>query len=157
MRRLCTVLLVISTAADDGTHSFHWVYKMAGMHFKGHTETIDVEKNKRIVVRSVREKDKGLDSVFRWSYSGANGGTNLALEVEYTLPIPLLEKLAEPFLHRLNEREAEMVLANLKSRLELVRRRSARAKRRRLRPAAEAARRTIARGAIPAIARARSG
>jgi hypothetical protein len=38
--------------------------------------------------------------------------------MEYTVPIPLLGKLAEAFIRRLNENEMDVVLSNLKARME---------------------------------------
>lgn len=101
---------------DDGSHSFDWVYKMAGMRFKGHSDTTEIEKNARIVVKN----QDGIPSTFTWTYSGEDGGTKLVMEVDYTLPSKLLDKLASPFLERINEREAETVLANAKERLEIA-------------------------------------
>ncbi|MBI2394717.1 MAG: SRPBCC family protein [Deltaproteobacteria bacterium] len=102
------------TQKADGTHSYDWVYKMAHMKFHGHSETIELEKNARVVVRN----DTGIPSTFIWTYAGENGGTKLTVEVEYALPIALLDKLAEPFISRLNDREAETLLENLKLRME---------------------------------------
>lgn len=65
------------------------------------------------------KNEKGIPSTFVWTYAGENGGTRVTLEVDYTLPSHLLDRLAEPLLHRLNEREAETVLENLKTSLEL--------------------------------------
>jgi hypothetical protein len=42
----------------------------------------------------------------------------LTVEVEYTLPIPLLGKVAQAFIVRQNERELELALANLKATME---------------------------------------
>lgn len=98
----------------DGTHSYDWVYKMAHLKFHGHSETIELEKNARVVVRN----DTGIPSTFIWTYAGDDGNTKLTVEVEYTLPIALLDKLAEPFIARINEREAETLLENLKLRME---------------------------------------
>ncbi|GMV15913.1 MAG: hypothetical protein AMXMBFR56_41370 [Polyangiaceae bacterium] len=99
----------------DGSHSFDWVYKMGGIHFKGHAATSEVIQNQRVVVKN----DKGIPSTFFWAYSGENGNTKLILDVDYTLPSRLLDKLAEPFLTKINEREAETLLENLKNRMEL--------------------------------------
>jgi uncharacterized membrane protein len=104
-----------TTRKADGSHSFDWIYKMAGMHFRGHAVTIEVKQNERVVVKN----EKGIASTFIWTYAGENGGTKVTMEVEYSLPSHLLEKLAEPFLHGINEREAQTVLENLKSRMEL--------------------------------------
>ncbi|MGZ3452331.1 MAG: SRPBCC family protein [Polyangiales bacterium] len=100
----------------DGKHSFDWVYKMAGIRFHGHTDTTEVIPNQRVVTKS----EKGIESVFTWTYAAEGGGTRLTVETQYTLPGTVLDKLAEPFLIRTNEREAETVLENIKSRLEMA-------------------------------------
>jgi len=99
----------------DGEHSFDWVYKMGGIHFHGHAMTTEVVQNQRVVVKN----DKGIPSTFIWTYSGENGNSKLILDIDYTLPIHLLDKLAEPFLTKINEREAEVMLDNLKNRMEI--------------------------------------
>jgi hypothetical protein len=43
----------------------------------------------------------------------------MTMEVEYVVPIPLLGKLAEAFIVKQNEHEAEAMLANLKARMEV--------------------------------------
>jgi uncharacterized membrane protein len=98
----------------DGGHSYDWVYKMAGMRFQGHSETTEVQKERLAVVKN----EKGILSTFRWSYQGKNDRTEVTVEVDYEIPGAILGKLAEPFIRRLNEQEAETVLANLKARLE---------------------------------------
>jgi len=99
----------------DGTQSFDWVYKMAGMRFRGHSDTIQAKKNQDVVVRA----EKGIPSTFKWHYEGKGNQTQLSVEVDYTLPNVLLDKLAQPFLNKLNEHEAEILLNNLKARMEV--------------------------------------
>jgi hypothetical protein len=41
------------------------------------------------------------------------------VKVEYTVPLPLLGKLAEAFIVKQNEHEADVMLANLKARMEV--------------------------------------
>jgi uncharacterized membrane protein len=94
--------------------TFSWVYKMAGMRFEGVTETTVYIANQRNVSKST----KGIQNTFDWGYEPAGGGTKVTLEVEYTVPVPLLGKLAEGFIVRQNEQEAECMLANLKARME---------------------------------------
>lgn len=102
--------------AADGTHSFDWAYKMAGLRFRGHARTIEVEPLRRVVVKN----DKGIDSTFRYTYAGADGGgTKLGMEVEYEIPSSLLERIARPIVERLNDHEAGLLLQNVKTRLEL--------------------------------------
>jgi uncharacterized membrane protein len=97
-----------------GGKNFAWVYKMAGIRFHGASEAIEYVANQRMVVKST----KGINTRFVWTYELQNGGTKLTFEVEYTIPVPLLGKLAENFIVKMNEREAETMLENLKARME---------------------------------------
>ena len=106
------------TRAPDGAHSFDWTYKMAGIKFRGHAATVDVERNRRTVVRN----DKGIPSTFVWTFRPAGEGrASVTIVVEYAIPQKLLRALAEPLIAKLNEHEAETVLANLKARMEIGR------------------------------------
>jgi uncharacterized protein YndB with AHSA1/START domain len=98
----------------NGGNSFRWVYKMAGMSFEGTSVDTDVVPNERIVSKT----EGGIESVVTWAIKPENGGSNVTFDAEYTVPIPLLGKLAEAFIVKLNENEAETILANLKSRME---------------------------------------
>lgn len=98
-----------------GGYNYDWVYKMGGMHFEGASETTEYFKNQRVVVKNT----KGIPSTFVWKYDSEDGKTMLSLEVEYTIPIPLLGKLAEALIVKQNEREADTMLANLKDRMEV--------------------------------------
>ena len=98
-----------------GGYNFGWVYKMAGMRFEGASETTESITNQRVVTKST----KGIGSTFVWMYEPEDGGTKLTLEVEYIVPIPLLGKLAEAFIVKQNEHEADVMLANLKARMEV--------------------------------------
>jgi carbon monoxide dehydrogenase subunit G len=97
-----------------GGYKFNWTYKMAGMHLKGASEATGWIKNRR----NVTESRKGIQSKFTWTYKPEAGGTKLTVEVEYTVPVPLLGKLAEAIIIKQNEHEADETLANLKARME---------------------------------------
>jgi hypothetical protein len=45
-------------------------------------------------------------------------GTTLTIDVDYTIPIPVLGKLAEKLVLKRNERELELALENVKDTLE---------------------------------------
>ncbi len=98
----------------DGGHRFDWTYKMAGVRFHGHCDTVEVEPNRL----RVDHNESGIPSTFRWQYAGADDTTEVRLEIEYEPPFAVLGRLAAPFLRRLNEREAETLLENLKERME---------------------------------------
>jgi len=91
-----------------------WVYKMAGIRLEGTSESEDT-KNQRIVSKS----KGGAESTQIWMFQPEAGGTKVTLEVEYTVPIPVLGKLAEAIIVKMNEHEVELILANLKVRMEV--------------------------------------
>lgn len=98
----------------DRPLGYDWTYKMAGMHFHGHSEIIAHKKNTRIVSKN----EKGIPSTFTWTFVAEDGGTRFMVDVDYTIPSPLLAKLADGLVKRLNEREADVFLENLKTRVE---------------------------------------
>ncbi len=98
----------------SGAHAFDWTYKMAGVRFHGHCQTVEVERDRLRVDRN----ESGIPSTFRWHYAGAAGTTEVQLDIEYEPPFAVLGLFAAPFLRRINEREAETLLANLKERME---------------------------------------
>ena len=84
------------------------------MRFEGDSETVDFVPEKHF-----REKNTGqIPSTFDWTFTPENGSTRIEVKTEYEIPKSLLGKLAEPFIRKLNEREADTFLANLKDRLE---------------------------------------
>jgi uncharacterized membrane protein len=98
----------------NGGNFFRWVYKMAGMRFEGSSEDVEYVANQR----TVTECKGGIDSTITVTLQPEGDGTQVAFEVEYTVPVPLLGKLAEAAIVRLNQNEIELLLANLKARME---------------------------------------
>ena len=98
----------------DGT-KFRWVYKMAGIHLEGTTEGDDSVANQRIVSKT----KGGVESTQTWMFQPEGNETKVTFEVEYTVPIPALDKLAEAIIVKMNEQEGEVILANLKTRMEV--------------------------------------
>jgi len=97
-----------------GGFKYRWVYKMAGIRFEGGTETTEFVVNER----TVSENTGGVSGTVTWTYQSEAGKTLVTFEAEYTVEIPLLRKLAESFLVKLNEQEAEAILDNVKAKLE---------------------------------------
>jgi uncharacterized membrane protein len=98
----------------NGGNFFRWVYKMAGMRFEGTSEDIEYVANQR----TVTESTGGIDNMITVTLQPEGDGTKVAFEVEYTVPVPLLGKLAEAAIVKLNQNEIELLLANLKARME---------------------------------------
>jgi len=97
----------------DGGYSWDWVYKMAGMNFNGSSEHVEYVDNERTVAQST-----GIDSTITWTYESVGSGTKMTTLTEYKIPVPLLGKVAEAFIVKMNENESNTILANLKARLE---------------------------------------
>ncbi len=94
--------------------SWKWVYKMAGMRFKGSSEVTEFFANHRIIYKH----KGGIAATSSVEVKPVDGGTKYTAVIEYTVPIPLLGKLAEAFIRRLNENEMDVLLSNLKARME---------------------------------------
>jgi len=99
----------------DGKTKNRWVYKMAGIRLEGTSEGVESVTNQRIVSKT----KGGVESTQTWIFQPEAGGTKVTFEVEYTVPIPVLGKLAEAIIVKMNEHEGEVILANLKSRMEI--------------------------------------
>ncbi len=94
--------------------NWDWEYKMAGMSFRGHSETTEFVPNERVVT----ENKEGIPSTFIWNYRAEDGGTMVNVTVEYTVPVPVLGKLAEKVVVKMNDNEMDVLLANLKAAME---------------------------------------
>jgi uncharacterized protein YndB with AHSA1/START domain len=97
-----------------GGFKYRWVYKMAGVRLEGGTETSEFVANER----TVSENTGGVSGTVTWTYRSEAGMTHVTFEAEYAVHIPVLRKLAETFLVKLNENEAEAILANVKAKME---------------------------------------
>ena len=98
----------------NGGYSNKWVYKMAGIRFEGSSEDVEVVPNERLVSKT----KGGIESTQTWIFQPEDSGTKVTFNVEYTIPIPVLGKLAAAIVAKMNEHETELLLANLKARLE---------------------------------------
>jgi hypothetical protein len=59
-----------------------------------------------------------ISSTFRYAVESHEEGTTLTLEVEYSVPIPVLGKIAERIALGRNARDFEIALENVKETLE---------------------------------------
>jgi uncharacterized membrane protein len=101
------------TGSGVGKH-FNWVWNMAGMKFKGESTYTEDVPNERIAFIS----KGGIDAKWDFKFESKKNMTILDLDIEYSIPVPVLGKLAEKMILKHNERDADMALGNLKDRLE---------------------------------------
>ncbi len=99
----------------NGGHRFQILYKMVGNRIEAVTETVDRKLNELIV----RRTEGDVESTFNWDFLPVGGTTKLHLKVDYKVPTKLAAKAPETFIVHENEREADLILTNLKELLEL--------------------------------------
>jgi hypothetical protein len=66
----------------------------------------------------VEQSKGGIVSTWTYSFEPHDGGTKMELVIEYTIPVPVLGKLAEKLVLRRNEREADLAMENIKDKME---------------------------------------
>jgi len=101
---------------ESGTSDFDWVYKMGGVHRSGHASVEEARPQEYVRYRN----EGGIPSTFVWSYQATTAGlgTRVTVDVEYTIPTPVIGKLAEAVVAKSNERDLDALLQNTKERLE---------------------------------------
>jgi ligand-binding SRPBCC domain-containing protein len=104
----------VTRSADGWPHEFAWTYKMAGMKFEGRTVNVEFEPNRRYV----SESKGGIDSRIETTFETRDGKTLVTDDIQYHVPVPLLGRIAERVLAKLNENELATIHANLKARME---------------------------------------
>ena len=96
----------------NGGYSFRWAYNMLGLWFEG---TAD---QPRFVPYefAVTETKGGIKSTIVWTVRSWENRTRVTFTVDYNIPIPLLGKIAEAIILKINDQEAEVIMANLQAR-----------------------------------------
>jgi len=94
-----------------GGYKARYVYKMAGIHFEGTGKYTEIVTNKSLVIVT----KGGISSILNWTFRSQYNRTRVSLTVNYTIPIPLLGKLAEVVVKKMNEQELTSMLANLRT------------------------------------------
>ena len=98
----------------NGGYSAEWVYKMAGRHLEGTGEYIDIAPNQYFTI-----KTKGaVNSTITCTFRSMDSQTRVTLTIDYRVPSALLGWLAGRIIVKMNEQEAQLILANLRAILE---------------------------------------
>ena len=100
----------------NGGNKFKWTYKMAGVRLQGISEDIEFLPPRKMVSKTTG----GIEGTITWLIEPTPAGTKVTGIDEYIVPLPVIGKLAEAVIVKLNEHEAEVVLANLKTRMEMT-------------------------------------
>ena len=98
----------------DGGRSIRFVYKMAGIRLEGTGQDIENKPDQRIVTKT----GGAVESTQTWLFNSAGEKTEVTFKVDYTIPVPVLGKLGEAIIVKINQHEGNAILANLKARME---------------------------------------
>ena len=101
------------TGSGVGQHH-HWTYKMVGVPLHGETTISECVPNERWVTNS----KGGATSIFAFTFAPHEGGTKLNVDIDYSIPIPVLGKLAEQLVLKRNQRDMDVSMENLKDNME---------------------------------------
>ena len=96
----------------NGGYSFNWTYKMSGMYLEGTGKQTDIYQNQWIIT----ETKGAIDSKMTWTFRSYEKQTRVTFTVQYRVPLPLINRLAEKIVTKMNEQEAELILVNLRAR-----------------------------------------
>ena len=95
----------------NGGYSANWMYRMAGIYLAGKAECIEVVPNRWFSVKL----EGAVDCIMTWTFRKKdNIQTKVTITLDYHVSLPLLNRLAEHIIVKMNDHEAELVLANLR-------------------------------------------
>ena len=104
---------VTRTEQGVGTH-FRWAYKLVGMRMEGETTFTECVPNKRLV----SESRGGIASTWTYTFEPQGDRTRMTTVIEYTIPIPVLGKVAEALVLKQKERAVDLAMENIKATME---------------------------------------
>ncbi len=104
----------------NGGNSFQFDYTMIGIRIEVTSVDLAHTRPLRIVTRTTG----GITSTLNWDFQPVPGcaETNLVLEIEYEVPVPVVGKLAEVIIAKVNVTDVVYALNYLKLKLEKIER-----------------------------------
>jgi carbon monoxide dehydrogenase subunit G len=93
-----------------------WMFKLARIPIEAAFEVTDFIPNQRLVQLSTR----GIYTTLCYSLHPQEGGTELTLDLEMLVPIPVLGAVVEAFVILVVNRLVDGILANMKAKLEVL-------------------------------------
>ena len=114
--QVCSSLIEIKNEQllPNGGYKAEWVYKMAGTHLAGTGEYVEVVPMRYFTIKT----EGAIDSTITMTFRPKNEQTRVTLTIDYRIPFPLLAWLSGRVIVKLNEKETEHILANLKTIME---------------------------------------
>jgi carbon monoxide dehydrogenase subunit G len=91
-----------------------WTFVMAGIEFKGKSETVEYQPAKVFKYKTTG----GISSTFTYSVEAEGSATRLTMDVEYEVPASLLGKANQAAVEKVNGDSAQAAEENIKTILE---------------------------------------
>ncbi|HXY74341.1 MAG TPA: SRPBCC family protein [Dehalococcoidales bacterium] len=98
----------------SGLYEFNYQYRMGGISLRGTGRHIDAARNSWLTTQITGS----ADCKFTWTLRNLDKNTRLFLTLEYAIPNAVLKWLAEGSIWAMNEREADVVMNNIKELLD---------------------------------------
>lgn len=96
-------------AGESTGYQWEWTFKMIGISFDGTGRILEHDPPRRHVV----ETRGGVVSTWAWTLEPEREGTRVSLQMEYTVPVAVVGKIAEKLLFKQNEKATDEGIANL--------------------------------------------
>jgi carbon monoxide dehydrogenase subunit G len=94
--------------------SYRWMYKMSGMFFTGTGECTNIMPNHRYTVKN----SGSINSLITWTFLMKGDKTRVTFTNDYKIPEALLARVPESIINKMNEKETELILENLRAKFE---------------------------------------
>ncbi len=94
----------------NGGYSADWVYEMAGMHLEGTGEYAEYFLNQWFSIKTKGDLESTITCTVRY----IDNQTRVTLTIDYKVPSALLAWLTGKIIVKMNELEADLILANLR-------------------------------------------
>jgi len=98
----------------DGGYSYRWKYKILNIIFRGTGECISLVPRGWIITRNTG----GIDCTITYTFRSLDYKTKVTLTVEYQVHVPVLGRLSEESIVKMNNQKVETVLNNLRKKFE---------------------------------------
>ena len=92
---------------------YGWSFKYVGLVLHGQAIVVEYVPNECAVHQSIGK----IESTWTFSVEPHDEGTALTIEIEYGIPIPVLDKLAEHLIRKRDTRTLESAMTNLEEML----------------------------------------
>ncbi|GAB4483803.1 MAG: hypothetical protein OHK006_06110 [Thermodesulfovibrionales bacterium] len=101
----------LSSPKGEAGTTFFWTYRMFGMNFHGRGHITENVRNKRFGLKM----EGSFPILETYTFTPADGGTELNAEIEYEMPGKILGVVANKgLMEKINKKEADTVLNKIK-------------------------------------------